>query len=74
MMASSEAGEPGLVLDAPRPVSRLAEAMERMLDGEVRQRMAASARRVAEGYPQERNFQEMLDCLTRAAKKPEGRP
>ena len=36
---------------------------------ETRRGMAVAARRVAENYPQERNFQAMLDCLTRAAEE-----
>ncbi len=66
MMADCGAG---IVLESPRPVERLAEAMGRLLNVETRRGMAVAARRVAENYPQERNFQAMLDCLTRAAEE-----
>lgn len=66
MMADCGAG---IVLDSPRPVERLAEAMGRLLNVEIRRGMALAARRVAENYPQERNFQAMLDYLTRAAEE-----
>jgi UDP-glucose:(heptosyl)LPS alpha-1,3-glucosyltransferase len=66
MMADSGAG---IVLESPRPVERLAEVMGRLLNVETRRGMSLAARRVAENYPQERNFQAMLDCLTRAAEE-----
>ena len=57
----------GVVLDAPRPVARLAEGLRALLAGETRAGMGSAARGVAEEHPQERNFREMLDLLTRAA-------
>ena len=57
----------GVVLDVPRPVSRLIDGMGELLDPARRESMAREARRVAEEHAQERNFREMLDVLTRAA-------
>jgi UDP-glucose:(heptosyl)LPS alpha-1,3-glucosyltransferase len=62
-------GGAGVVLESPRPVERLTEAMSRLLNVETRRGMALAARRVAENYPQERNFEQMLDYLTRAAEE-----
>jgi UDP-glucose:(heptosyl)LPS alpha-1,3-glucosyltransferase len=58
----------GVVLDAPRPVARLAEGLSALLDPARRDTMSRAARQVAEEYGQERNFREMLDVLSRAAK------
>ena len=59
----------GPVLDAPRPVAALADALARLLDAEARAEMSVAARRVAADHSQERNFREMLDVLTRTAER-----
>jgi len=58
----------GAVLDAPRPVGRLAESLKPLLDPSVRTGMSRAARAVAEEHPQQRNFREMLAVLQRAAR------
>lgn len=57
----------GVVLDAPRPVSRLADALGQLLDAGRRAEMSRAARALAEEHPQERNFREMFELLARAA-------
>ena len=59
----------GLVLDAPRPVARLAEGLAALLDADRRAEMSRAARAVAEEHSAERNFCEMLEVLTRAAER-----
>lgn len=59
----------GPVLEAPRPVARLAEALETLLDAGRRADLGRAARAVAEEHPAQRNFREMLDVLTRAAER-----
>lgn len=57
----------GVIVDAPRPVARLAEALHALLDADARQAMSAAARAVAEEHPSEANFRAMLDVLKRNA-------
>jgi UDP-glucose:(heptosyl)LPS alpha-1,3-glucosyltransferase len=52
-----------VVLDAPRPVVPLAEAMLGLMDPVRREAMGRAARQVALEHPLERNFREMLACL-----------
>lgn len=59
----------GVVLEAPRPVARLAEGVVALLDPARRDTMSRAARQVAEEHGQEKNFREMLDVLSRAAVK-----
>ena len=62
-----EDGREGFILEAPAPIEPLAEAMRRLLDADVRQRLGLAARRTAEQYPLGRNFREMLAVFEKAA-------
>ena len=62
-----EDGREGFILDAPAPIEPLAEAMRRLLDADVRQRLGLAARRTAEQYPLGRNFREMMAVFEKAA-------
>ena len=57
----------GVVLDAPRPVRRLGEALLDLLDESSRASMSAAARRVAQAYPLEENFRATLQYLEQVA-------
>jgi len=65
------ATDAAIILDAPRPVAALAGAMAELMDPARREALARAGRAAAEQYPLERNFREMLDLLTRAA-RPDG--
>lgn len=62
-----EGREAGVLLDSPRPVRRLAEGLEALLDGASRGTMSAAARGVAEEYPLEENFRHTLEYLEQVA-------
>ncbi|MBN2581837.1 MAG: glycosyltransferase family 4 protein [Planctomycetes bacterium] len=63
----AEGSGAAVVLDAPRPVAPLTEAMLALMDGERREAMGRAAREVALQHPMERNFREMLACLVPTA-------
>jgi len=66
-------GREGVVLDAPDEIGRLHEALARLLDADLRQRMGAAGRATAEQHPIERNFDEMMAVFSIAAARKEGR-
>ncbi|NIA20917.1 MAG: glycosyltransferase [Anaerolineaceae bacterium] len=72
----AEATGAAIILDAPRPVARLAEAMGELMDPARREALGRAARAAVRDYPLQRNFREMLDLLTRTAesKPSEERP
>jgi len=59
-------GESGFVLPDPQDDALLAERMMALLDGDLRRRMGAEARRAAESLTPERNVAETLAVLARA--------
>lgn len=61
------ATEAAIILDAPRPVARLAEALGELMDPARREALGRAARAAAEKYPLQRNFREMLNLLARTA-------
>lgn len=63
----AEGSGAAVVLDAPRPVGALAEAMLGLMDPERREAMGRAARQVALEHPLERNLREMLACLEESA-------
>jgi UDP-glucose:(heptosyl)LPS alpha-1,3-glucosyltransferase len=58
-------GESGFLLEDPADAETLAERMEKLLSSDLRKRMGAKARNVAEAFPLERNLRETLGCLAR---------
>ncbi|MFO8014949.1 MAG: glycosyltransferase family 4 protein [Phycisphaerae bacterium] len=64
-------GREGVVLDAPDELDRLAEALHALQDADVRRRMGAAAREVAEQHTIERNVREMTAVFETAAARKE---
>ncbi len=58
----------GFVIDTPRDVSALAERMMQLFDAELRRRMGAEARRLADQHTLERNFTEMMFVFEKAVR------
>ncbi|MDK1032630.1 MAG: glycosyltransferase family 4 protein, partial [Planctomycetia bacterium] len=61
-------GLDGFVIDTPRDVSALAERMMQLFDAELRGRMGAEARRLADQHTLERNFTEMMFVFEKAVR------
>ena len=53
-------GREGFVVDDPRDISALADRIHHFFDDRIREASSRAARRLAERYPMERNFQEMM--------------
>ena len=53
-------GKEGFVVDNPRDISTLADRIHQLFDDKAREASSRAARKLAERYPMERNFQEML--------------
>ena len=66
-----EDGREGFLLESPAEIERLTEAMRRLLDPDLRERLGPAARRTAEQHPIERNFREMTAVLEKAAARKE---
>ena len=60
-------GREGFIVDDPRDVPGIVEALEKMLDAKRRDEMAAAARALAEEYPLERNYKGILEVYAKAA-------
>ena len=66
-----EDGRDGVVLDSPDETDRLADALRRLRDEDLRRRMGEAGREVAEQHPIERNFREMMAVFETAAARKE---
>ena len=66
-----EDGREGIVLNTPEEIEHLADALDRLRDGELRRRMGAAARETAEQHPIERNVREMTAVFETAAARKE---
>lgn len=62
-------GKEGFVVDDPRDTSTLAEKIHHLFDDRIREASSRAARKLAERYPMERNFQEMLTVFQEVASK-----
>jgi UDP-glucose:(heptosyl)LPS alpha-1,3-glucosyltransferase len=60
-------GREGFVVDDPRDISTLAEKIHHLFDDRTREASSRAARKLAERYPMERNFQEMLTVFQEVA-------
>ena len=60
-------GREGFVVDDPRDISALADRIHHFFDDRIREASSRAARRLAEGYPMERNFQEMMRVFQEVA-------
>ena len=60
-------GRDGYVLDSPDETDRLAHALTRLLDPDLRHRMAASARPAVREHSLEQNFREMMAVIEKVA-------
>jgi UDP-glucose:(heptosyl)LPS alpha-1,3-glucosyltransferase len=59
-------GREGFIIEDPRDVSAIVDALEKMLDAKRRDEMAAAARALAEEYPLERNYRGILEVYEKA--------
>jgi len=66
-----EDGREGFIVDSPRDTDRLASAMTRLLDPDLRARMGAAARLSVHEFSIQRNFREMMAVFEKAAKRKE---
>ena len=64
-----EDGREGFVLDSPLQADLLTDAMRRLLDPALRERMGTAAHETAKQYPIERNFREMMAVFEKAAER-----
>jgi UDP-glucose:(heptosyl)LPS alpha-1,3-glucosyltransferase len=64
-------GREGYVLEAPDDIGQLADAMSRLLDADVRGRMASAARAAVQDHSIERNYREMMAVFEKAAARKE---
>ena len=60
-------GKEGFVVDDPRDISTLADRIHCFFDDRTREASSRAARELAERYPMERNFQEMLEVFQEVA-------
>ena len=60
-------GREGFVVDDPRDISTLADRIHHLFDDKVREASSRAARELAEHYPMERNFEEMLKVFREVA-------
>lgn len=61
-------GLEGFVIDTPRDTEALAERMLRLFDADLRLKMGAEARRLAEQHTLERNFEEIMTVFEKAVR------
>jgi len=66
-----EDGREGYVLDSPTKIDRLADALRRLQDPDLRRPMGEMAREVAEQHTIEQNFREMMAVFETAAARKE---
>jgi len=64
-------GQDGYLVDSPADYDALAQAMEKLLDADLRRAMGKAARAAAEAYPLQRNFREMMAVFQKAAARKE---
>ncbi len=60
-------GKEGFVVDDPRDISTLADRIHHLFDDKVREVSSRVARELAEQYPMEKNFEEMLKVFQEVA-------
>jgi UDP-glucose:(heptosyl)LPS alpha-1,3-glucosyltransferase len=60
-------GQEGFVVDDPRDISTLADRIHYFFDDRTREASSRASRELAERYPMERNFQEMLRVFQEVA-------
>jgi UDP-glucose:(heptosyl)LPS alpha-1,3-glucosyltransferase len=60
-------GQEGFIIEDPRDVPALADALIKLFDAPTRARMAAAARALAERHTSERNFEEILAVFRHVA-------